>query len=93
MRGIDPSISAITLNSVHLEGGPSTLSGTVVLAELNDVICSAEKIKIRHGNGYEHYEFIDAQGGVGGARANSRAHDGGSDPLKLRWVGRTKIAE
>lgn len=33
MRGIDSTISAITLNSVHLEGGPSPLSGNVVLAE------------------------------------------------------------
>ncbi|QIB42313.1 DUF5988 family protein [Streptomyces aureoverticillatus] len=91
MRGIDNSISAITLNSVHLEGGPSTLSGTVVLAELNEVICSAEKIKIRLGNGYEHYEFIDTP-----VRFPSPARDaesGASDPLKLRWVGRTKIAE
>ncbi|WP_030684493.1 DUF5988 family protein [Streptomyces sp. NRRL B-1347] len=93
MRGIDPSISAITVNSVHLEGGPSTLSGTIALTELNDVICSAEKIKIRHGNGYEHYEFIDAQAAAGGARALSPTSEGDSVPLKLRWVGRTKIAE
>ncbi|MEI5103144.1 DUF5988 family protein [Streptomyces sp. PmtG] len=73
---------------MHLEGGPSTLSGTVVLAELNEVICSSEKIKIRHGNGYEHYEFIDAPG-------RSRDTPGGAEfpPRKLRWVGRTKIAE
>nr|BCB17046.1 hypothetical protein [Streptomyces nobilis] len=91
MRGIDNSISAITVNSVHLEGGPSTLSGTVVLADLNEVICSAEKIKIRLGNGYEHYEFIDAP-----VSFNAPAQDdesGVSGPLKLRWVGRTKIAE
>lgn len=88
MRGIDNTISAITLNSVHLEGGPSTLSGNVVLAELNEVICSAEKIKIRHGNGYEHYEFIDAP-----VRLEAASLDDVSGPLKLRWVGRTKIAE
>ncbi|MFE9120165.1 DUF5988 family protein [Streptomyces sp. NPDC007172] len=91
MRGIDNSISAITLDSVHLEGGPSTLSGTVVLAELNEVICSEEKIKIRLGNGYEHYEFIDAPVHF---NSTARAEESGvSGPLKLRWVGRTKIAE
>ncbi|MFE9728555.1 DUF5988 family protein [Streptomyces sp. NPDC005794] len=88
MRGIDDSVSAITLNSVHLEGGPSTLSGNVVLAELNEVICSAEKIKIRHGNGYEHYEFIDAP-----VRFTASTSEEESGPLKLRWVARTKIAE
>ncbi|MFI8932357.1 DUF5988 family protein [Streptomyces sp. NPDC053474] len=93
MRGIDRSSSAITVNPVHLEGGPSTLSGTVVLAELHDVICSPEKVKIRHGNGYEHYEFIDAPAASDGAQVNSPAYDGDSGPRKLRWVGRTKIAE
>ncbi|MEU2565160.1 DUF5988 family protein [Streptomyces longispororuber] len=93
MRGIDNSISAITLNSVHLEGGPSTLSGTVVLAELNEVICSPEKIKIRHGNGYEHYEFIEAPAPLDDVRAHAPAGDVASGPMKLRWVGRTKIAE
>lgn len=91
MRVIDNSVSAITLNSVHLEGGPSTLSGTVVLADLNEVICSAEKIKIRLGNGYEHYEFIDTPVHID-APENVEA-PGAGDPLKLRWVGRTKIAE
>ncbi|MCX2971479.1 DUF5988 family protein [Streptomyces sp. TRM70308] len=45
-----------TVNPVRLEGGPVDLSGTVNLAELAEVVYSDEKIKIRHGNGYEHYE-------------------------------------
>ena len=88
MRGIDNRISSVPLNSVHLEGGPSTLSGNVVLAELSEVIYSSEKIKIRHGNGYEHYEFIDAP-----VQFAAAAPVDDSGPLKLRWVGRTKIAE
>ncbi|MEV0696045.1 DUF5988 family protein [Streptomyces sp. NPDC050388] len=44
-----------TNSTVRLEGGPVELTGTVNLADLHEVIFSEEKIKIRHGNGYEHY--------------------------------------
>ncbi|MFH8485234.1 DUF5988 family protein [Streptomyces longisporoflavus] len=78
MRAIKSNSPAVTPESVFLEGGPHSLSGSVVvLAELSEVIYSPEKIKIRFENGYEHYEFSDQT----------------ADPLKLRWVGRTKIAE
>jgi hypothetical protein len=78
--------SAIAQSQVELEGGPGHLCGTVVLAELDEVIFSEQKIKIRYLNGYEHYESIGA---------SQRTADEGavSTPVKFRWIGRTKIAE
>ncbi|MFD8124613.1 DUF5988 family protein [Streptomyces albidoflavus] len=50
------TFSVATTNSpIRLEGGPAEISGTVVLTDFREVIFSEEKIKIRHGNGYEHY--------------------------------------
>jgi len=83
-RAHDPS--AIAMSAVLLEGGPNELSGTVELTELDEVIFSEEKIKIRYGNGYEHYETVrpPLPGANGG---------GESEHMTFRWVGRTKIAE
>ncbi|MCX4911479.1 DUF5988 family protein [Streptomyces sp. NBC_00878] len=74
------------MSSVQLEGGPNGLCGTVELTELDEVIFSDEKIKIRYGNGYEHYESsrIPLPGTNGDAE---------SELVTFRWVGRTKIAE
>jgi len=78
--------SPAALSHVELEGGPSHLCGTVKLTELDEVIFSEQKIKIRYLNGYEHYEPTDAPLGVA---------DGGAvpAPVRFRWTGRTKIAE
>ncbi|WP_415954493.1 DUF5988 family protein [Streptomyces sp. KLOTTS4A1] len=55
------AFSVATTNSpVRLEGGPTELSGTVNLTDFREVILSEEKIKIRHGNGYEHYTPADS---------------------------------
>ncbi|MFH8979037.1 DUF5988 family protein [Streptomyces sp. NPDC017890] len=86
MRRVAQDSSATAVYSVQLEGGPSGLSGSVRLAELDEVIYSEEKIKIRYGNGYEHFESIRApQQRTGSGSA--------SEPMTFRWVGRTKIAE
>ncbi|NYV76983.1 DUF5988 family protein [Streptomyces sp. UH6] len=50
-----PFPSGTTNSPVRLEGGPAELVGTVDLKDFRDLIFSDEKIKIRHGNGYEHY--------------------------------------
>ncbi|MEV0559201.1 MULTISPECIES: DUF5988 family protein [unclassified Streptomyces] len=86
MRRVAHDSSAIAMSSVQLEGGPNELSGTVELAELDEVNISEEKIKIRYGNGYEHYETV---------RPAPPRTSGGeeSEPMTFRWVGRTKIAE
>jgi hypothetical protein len=77
---------ATAQSQVELEGGPSHLCGTVRLAELDEVIFSEQKIKIRYLNGYEHYEPI----GVPLKKVDEGAV---SAPAKFRWTGRTKIAE
>ncbi|MDT0569397.1 DUF5988 family protein [Streptomyces sp. DSM 3412] len=86
MRRVTHDSSATALSSVQLEGGPHELSGTVELTELDEVIFSDEKIKIRYGNGYEHFETVRP--------APPRTGDGeGSENITFRWVGRTQIAE
>ncbi|MEU0633524.1 DUF5988 family protein [Streptomyces sp. NPDC005989] len=85
-----PNIIAISADTakdpVRLEGGPVDLSGTVNLADYNnEVIFSDEKIKIRYGNGYEHYTPLDAAVEAGTGI--------GPGPKTFQWVGRTKIAE
>ncbi|MCX5203210.1 DUF5988 family protein [Streptomyces sp. NBC_00237] len=73
-------------SSVQLQGGPGGLSGSVELTDLEEVIFSTEKIKIRYGNGYEHFEPVRAplhQVGSGAV----------SELMTFQWVGRTKIAE
>ncbi len=81
------AFSAVTANGpVRLEGGPVDLSGTVNLADYHEVIFSEEKIKIRYGNGYEHYTPFDGITAEAGAGL-------GPGPRTFRWVGRTKIAE
>ncbi|MFJ4686722.1 DUF5988 family protein [Streptomyces sp. NPDC088789] len=79
----DPSIDA--MDSVHLEGGPEALTGAVELTGLKEVIITERKLKIRYGNGYEHFEPVDApqQSDIGS----------NEEPVRFRWVGRTKIAE
>ncbi|MFE9770043.1 DUF5988 family protein [Streptomyces sp. NPDC005808] len=80
------AISAVTAKDpVRLEGGPVDLSGTVNLADCHEVIYSDEKIKIRYGNGYEHYTPLDTTVEAGTGI--------GPGPMTFRWVGRTKIAE
>ncbi|MEU6628016.1 DUF5988 family protein [Streptomyces parvus] len=86
MRRVAHDSSAIATSSVRLEGGPNGLTGTVELTELDEVIFSDEKIKIRYGNGYEHYETVrPTQSGTDGGE--------GSEYTTFRWVARTKIAE
>jgi len=83
-----PNIIAFSADTakdpVRLEGGPVDLSGTVNLADYNEVIFSDEKIKIRYGNGYEHYTPLDAAAETGAGI--------GRGPTTFQWVGRTKIA-
>ncbi|QQM45053.1 DUF5988 family protein [Streptomyces liliifuscus] len=85
MRRVAHDSSAIAMSSVQLEGGPNELSGTVELAEMDEVIFSGEKIKIRYGNGYEHFETVPAPPTTSGGEE--------PEPMTFRWVGRTKIAE
>ncbi|WP_221356369.1 DUF5988 family protein [Streptomyces beigongshangae] len=86
MRRVAHDSSATAMSSVQLDGGPIELAGAVELTELDEVIFSEEKIKIRHGNGYEHYEFVRPQ-----VLTPSGSEE--SERTTLRWVGRTKIAE
>ncbi|MGW2332168.1 DUF5988 family protein [Streptomyces sp. NPDC001700] len=86
MRRVVQDSSAMAMRSVQLEGGPSGLSGSVKLTELDEVIFSEEKIKIRYGNGYEHFESIHAPL----QRTTSGTE---SELITFRWIGRTKIAE
>ncbi|GAB2900612.1 hypothetical protein GCM10027074_78300 [Streptomyces deserti] len=74
------------LSHVELEGGPSHLCGPVKLTELDEVIFSEQKIKIRYLNGYEHYEST-------GTPLRMAEGSAASAPVKFRWTGRTKIAE
>ncbi|WP_205038865.1 DUF5988 family protein [Streptomyces sp. G44] len=86
MRRVAQDSSAMAMSSVHLEGGPSGLSGSVELTDLTEVIFSDEKIKIRYGNGYEHFECTQTPSRPAGGGAESEL-------MTFRWVGRTKIAE
>jgi hypothetical protein len=61
---------------VTLEGGPATLPQTMTVEWSKD-LC---KIKLPHGNGYEHYELVEPTATTG------------SRPV-FRWTTRTKIAE
>ncbi|MEV6802839.1 DUF5988 family protein [Micromonospora rifamycinica] len=61
---------------VVLTGGPAALPASIQL----DSAVDAEKIKIQHYGGYEHFE-----------RDIDHADDG--RVRVYRWVGRTKIAE
>lgn len=59
-----------------LEGGPANLPAELRSHRVSPV---ADKIKVRHYGGYEHFE-----------RDSFGAADG---PVVFRWIGRTKIAE
>ncbi|MFF4402838.1 DUF5988 family protein [Streptomyces sp. NPDC001480] len=83
--GYGSANAAAVLGRVRLEGGPRDLSGAVDLDDMDMVLSSPEKIKIRYLGGYEHYEYVEELPGDG-------LPDDGSGPL-LRWSGRTKIAE
>lgn len=74
--------SGSTRGLVRLEGGPAQICGTVDLRDLGHALISQEKIKIRHLDGYEHYESVMPVGDLGE-----------SAPSVFRWSGRTKIAE
>ncbi len=54
MRRVTPDSSAMAMSSVQLQGGPGGLSISVELTDIEEVIFSEKKIKIRYGNGYEH---------------------------------------
>lgn len=86
MRRVTPDSSAMAMSSVRLEGGPSALSGSIELTEMEEVIFSAERIKIRYGNGYEHFEPVQAP-------LHRTGNGAESELMTFRWVGRTKIAE
>lgn len=73
---------------VRLEGGPAQICGTVNLRDLGHALISQEKIKIRHLDGYEHYEPVVTVSALGESEAS-----GESALSVFRWSGRTKIAE
>ncbi|MFG3714569.1 DUF5988 family protein [Micromonospora sp. NPDC047730] len=60
-----------------LEGGPADLPADL---RSHRVARAAEKIKVRHYGGYEHFE-----------RGN--APETADVPVVFRWTGRTRIAE
>jgi hypothetical protein len=69
-----------SLVEVVLEGGPTDMSHADRRRQASP---GDERIKVRHGGGYEHFE-----------RTDERAADGGgSHPVIYRWVTRTRVAE
>jgi hypothetical protein len=74
-----PPISSEALGIVEavLEGGPVNLPAELRTHRVSPV---ADKIKVHHYGGYEHFER-DSAGVAGDA------------PVVFRWTGRTRIAE
>jgi hypothetical protein len=64
MRRIEENSSCRASGRVRLVGGPPEFTGSVDLGELGEVFRSDEKIKIRHRNGYEHYESVGGPSSV-----------------------------
>ncbi|MGX1881818.1 DUF5988 family protein [Streptomyces sp. NPDC055287] len=68
-----------------LIGGPADIppeARTARIAVTGGEIVS-DKVKLRHGNGYEHFERL----------AGTAAHDGSAAPVVFHWTMRTAIAE
>ena len=66
-------------NRVILVGGPASLCDDDRIRHVAD---SSQRIKIRHGNGYEHFT----------ATGERKTHDAAELPVFV-WCARTKIAE
>jgi Family of unknown function (DUF5988) len=64
---------------VILTGGPTSLRTDDRIRLVTDL---AERIKVQHGNGYEHFK----------ATGESLAHDAAELPV-FAWYYQTKIAE
>ncbi|MFI5960312.1 DUF5988 family protein [Cryptosporangium sp. NPDC051539] len=69
----------MTTTIVFLDGGPSQFLGMSYLAAAGGL---DTKIKIEHGNGYEHYAH----------NGTFRLFDGAKLPV-FQWCDRTRIAE
>ncbi|MFI2437085.1 DUF5988 family protein [Streptomyces sp. NPDC018693] len=74
---------AAEMTEVVLSGGPQDIPVEARTLRLNLANRNPdEKIKIRHGNGYEHFE-----------RSPDSGTQDGSGPVVFRWTRRTRIAE
>jgi hypothetical protein len=72
----DEGVSAVSSVLAVLEGGPTTLSE---VSRTQTISAFAEKIKIPHYGGYEHFE-----------RTNERQEN---TRIIFRWRMRTEVAE
>jgi uncharacterized protein DUF5988 len=74
-------MDAVEINSVQavLDGGPASIPAALRIQEVSPL---AEKVKLPHWGGYEHFE-----------RAGSHVEDAAGRPVVFRWTTRTEMAE
>jgi uncharacterized protein (UPF0548 family) len=77
MRNIEEASTAVSVLAV-LEGGPASLSEA---SRVLTVSAFAQKIKIPHYGGYEHFE------------RTSELEKNASSHVVFRWTMRTEVAE
>jgi Family of unknown function (DUF5988) len=78
LRSVEENSAAISISAV-LEGGPPTLPEAM---RTQTVSAFAQKIKIPHYGGYEHFE-----------RTAECEENTSANPIVFRWTMRTEVAE